>query len=121
MSNFTLKLFYNHRVPDDALPGGKYWIYTTRLYACDHVAVMEVGDQTMVAGIMNDGSRSVDATVESYENSTAEGRDNRNVRGGGGIPQYDPDAEICTKAIVENSHGKTTQVIKISAEGIKPQ
>lgn len=121
MSNFTLKLFYNHRVPFAQQQSAKNspdkeYIYTTRLYACDHVAYIESGDGYSVSGFLSDGSLIVNEAIQPYSSSTPEGRDTI-VPSTSPYPTNSPldwiDREICTKAIVENSQGKTTQIIQV--------
>jgi len=111
MSNFTPKVCYTHRVENLNGPKSgenKEWVYTTRIYACDYVAVQEVGDNLQVSAFMNDGGVVLRETVFNWEKGTNEGRAQLLLG-----PGQDADMELCTKVIVENSQGRTSQIIQI--------
>ena len=88
MHNFTLKADYRHFIKSE-----DKWIYTTRIYACDHIAVMDASSETIVSAFTNDGSRVIDVTIPHYGSSSQAGE------------------ETCTRVILENAHGRTSQVV----------
>lgn len=99
MRDFTIKAMYRHTVPTSITkenPTGTQWIYTTRIHACDHVAVMDCGNETFVTGFTADGARAFEDKVVNRPVSNDDGR----------------KGEFLERVIVENGHGKTTQVIK---------
>lgn len=93
MKDFTIKACYRHFVKKD---GDGEWIYTTRLYACDHVAVMATPDVIFVTGFLNNDTRAFEDTVPNHPLSADAGK----------------SKEVCTEIIVENAHGKTTQHVR---------
>lgn len=103
MHDFTLKAFYTHTIPSNNTEYKVQWVNTIRIYACDQIAVMDCGGETIVSAFTNSGSTIL---TESIPHSEPKSDSSQMVD------------EYCHRIILENAHGKTTQVVEAPRKAI---